>query len=587
MLSMEPNIEQKKKLFREKCFRAQVTCKCASKKKSNLMCVKKIGVNQQEKIFNDYYNRMLWSQKTMFIRGNVRRQPVKTKKTYSHPIIPLVNRNFNYVYSLPDGKGVQQMICRDFFLECLQITPNRVFEALKSAVENPIAIDRRGIGPSANKTKEADKETVRQFINSIPKYESHYGRSHSEKKYLHHSLNMSILYKEYKESQEMKNQTFVSLFIFREMFNTEFNLSFKRKHSDTCKTCDEFKVAIGSTLVPQDQKNTLEEKRKMHLQLVEETNANFISDVTNAKQSDGKTLVFTFDLQKSLETPSLTTSVAFYKRQLWTYNLCIYDEVQKKAYMHIWSENIASRGGQEIGSCLLKHFKDNISSETNRIILYSDSCGGQNRNIKITMLLKKFLDDVSPDESLEFIDQKYFVSGHSYNSCDRAFGLIEKHQKNSANGIFTPDDWICLIRDAKKNEPKFNVIVMQKEDFLSSTPLHSMIVNRKKNTEGEKINWLHFRTISYPKEDPFLLIISCGAGKKQYVRLDKKNISNESFSTCNLPLLYPDGRAISNKKLIDLMQLLKYVPAEKHEFFRSLKSDEEEDFGLASDVSED
>lgn len=124
-------------------------------------------------------------------------------------------------------------------------------------------------------------------------------------------------------------------------------------------------------------------------------------------ESNGKTLVFTFlFLRKALEMPSLITSVAFYKRQLWTYNLCIYDEIQKIAYMYIWSENVASRGGQEIGSCVLKHLRENVPPEASKVILYSDSCGGQNRNIKLTLLLKKFLHDVSPDESLEIIEQK-------------------------------------------------------------------------------------------------------------------------------------------------------------------------------------
>lgn len=64
-----------------------------------------------------------------------------------------------------------------------------------------------------------------------------------------------------------------------------------------------------------------------------------------------------------------------------------------------------------------------------KVICYSDSCGGQNRNIKISMLLKKYLHDLAPEDALEPIEQKYLVSGHSYNRC---FGMIEKKRKISS-----------------------------------------------------------------------------------------------------------------------------------------------------------
>jgi hypothetical protein len=62
--------------------------------------------------------------------------------------------------------------------------------------------------------------------------------------------------------------------------------------------------------------------------------------------------VLVFDLQKTLPTPSLSTSVAYYKHQMWMFNLGIHDAVTATGYMNVWSDNIASRGAQEIGSCL-------------------------------------------------------------------------------------------------------------------------------------------------------------------------------------------------------------------------------------------
>ena len=115
----------------------------------------------------------------------------------------------------------------------------------ESTATNPSVIERRSKTPSKNKTSKEGKDGVIRFINFIKKYKSHYGRVRSAKKYLQSNFNIAKLYEQYKKSCEIIEANAVSDFICREIFNNEFNLTFKHRHSDTCKTCDRFKTDLA------------------------------------------------------------------------------------------------------------------------------------------------------------------------------------------------------------------------------------------------------------------------------------------------------------------------------------------------------
>lgn len=76
------------------------------------------------------------------------------------------------------------------------------------------------------------------------------------------------------------------------------------------------------------------------------------------------------------------------------------------AYMFVWDESGTSRGPQEIGSCLL-YFKKKIVT-TKKVIMYTHQCGGQNRNIKLSLFCQYVVSH--PDFTIEEIDHKFLVS---------------------------------------------------------------------------------------------------------------------------------------------------------------------------------
>ena len=173
-----------------------------------------------------------------------------------------------------------------------------------------------------------------------------------------------------------------------------------------CSECDKLKVQIQHAK-NEGKRNKLIAQKDAHLKDVENVKRLFDSD---KERADDDYFVYTFDLQKVLILPVLTTSVAYYKQKFNLYNLGVHPFPNNQdTSMFIWSEIEGSKGPEEISSCLVKFLKDHASSASH-IVSYSDRAGGQNRNIKIILALLRLLSD--PTMQAEIIDVKYLISGH-------------------------------------------------------------------------------------------------------------------------------------------------------------------------------
>lgn len=312
-----------------------------------------------------------------------------------------------------------------------------------------------------------------------------------------------------------------------------------------------------------------------------------IETVECALGGEEKIEVLTFDFQRVLELPCIETDEVYRRRALWCNNFCVYDELRNIAYMYVWNETVASRGTQEIGSCLYKHFFEFISKDTRKVIFWSKP-SVQSRNVKLALMLQKIFDYWKNPE-LKIIEQRFFLLGHTRSSCNRSFDLIEK-QKRATEKIIEPSDWFDVIKEAKKTEPKFIVTEMRTKDFYSTQPLENLMFDTKKSVDGKTIHWSKFQTIIYDRNDPLLL-------RAQYYCIENPTIKTfslllkevaQTFSATKLKYLYyPDAREISKKKYDDLQHSLEYMDEKCHSFYKSIKYSDasDKDFALADQQS--
>lgn len=236
-------------------------------------------------------------------------------------------------------------MCRETFKKTLEISTKRINTALGRGRSGNIIDKRSKLQDEKSKISEKQKKAVKQQISKILKYESHYRRETcSNAKFLPPEMTLSLTYQKYKT--EVQNP--VSFQTYRRVFFTEFNLNFKSLKKNTCNTCGSSNIQYHNAALP---------------------------------------------------LPQLPTGILFYKEQIWLYNLGIHVGSNNKSVFNIWIENKAGRVAQEIGSCILKYIKEHVPNEIKELILWSDSCENQNRNIKMcpsrTFIFRKNLYEVS------------------------------------------------------------------------------------------------------------------------------------------------------------------------------------------------
>lgn len=250
-------------------------------------------------------------------------------------------------------------------------------------------------------------------------------------------------YKLYCEEAKSAGLITLSYAKAKQMFLTKFNLRTKPLKKDTCNKCDYFAIRIKQ--VPEKYKANIERDYEMHLQIAKSLRDQMKSDIL-LSVNDPHIETMTFDLEKTLPLPRIPTNIVFYKRQLWVYNFGIHTGSDDQGHCNVWVEGEAGRGSQEVGSCLIKHVMERLKPNVKKLILWSDSCGGQNRNIKLTLMLKALLND---HPTLQEISMRYLEPGHTFIPNDTDFGRIESVLKLQQK-LYTPEDYIRVMKECKK-----------------------------------------------------------------------------------------------------------------------------------------
>ena len=280
--------------------------------------------------------------------------------------------------------------------------------------------------------------------------------------------------------------------------------------------------------------------------------------------------VATFDIESVLPTAYDPTGQTFYKRKLSVCNLSVFSLADKSAACYIWTEVEGQRGSNEIGTCLYKHL-ESLPKSVHHVVLFSDTCTGQNRNKYITTALHHTVQNIP---NIETIDQKFLERGHSHMECDTMHAAIERAKKGIK--IHHPDHWLTVCQCAQGSDPFTNVPLEHEAFYDFKDVARTTIRNTKTDTNGSRVNWLKIKWIRVVKSDSDAVYFKYRM-PDQFCQLKIRGSSRRGHPhkmTTTLPVLYTNRLNISEVKKKDLLDLCHsgVIPRQHHDYYFSLPS---------------
>ena len=535
-------------------------CSCKNK------CCEKLGSDAIEKLFSEYY-KLDYNGQSHYIHKHISSIPVKRVRVKDKES----RRKFTYEYSVT-VKGKCVSVCSTAFLSVHGINKGRVHTVLDKVASQGSGIlgdDMRGRKEPHNKTSAEATEFIKNFIDELPTCTSHYSRAKSPfRRYLPPGSTFEGCYKAYLDRIEERHMARikVSKWVFEKLLSV-YNIGIEPPRSDTCNYCDAANIKMKNL---QKGKDDDEITRLKTQKVLHEANAKASHSLLKAfsKDDNPNIAVITFDLQQTLPTPRLSSSAQYYKRKMWTYNFGIHDCKVKQAHFYVWNETQGGRGSREVCSCIEHYILNYISLNVKKLVIFSDNCGGQNKNMNVVLTYLRLI-HMGRFDSIEH----YFMEpGHSYLPNDRDFGNFEVFLKGKE--VYSTSHYVDLMKACRPKNP-VTVVEMTHENFFDFKVLQNHSTKASQSQSGFKAA----KMFIVSKEDKTGIEVRATFGDdvtpSKFMKVQKgraKEYNQESFdlSAVQLPLLYPNDIKLDGDKVSDLKDLIVFIPASYSAFFERI-----------------
>ncbi|CAH1099712.1 unnamed protein product [Psylliodes chrysocephalus] len=422
---------------RLKCFEVTTT----EQRKSILTYMNNLSTNNEQ---NNYLSSLM-SVTPVQRRRN--RKPEEEEANFHDSV-------FSYKIRVKENDQIiEKPICYKVFLSIHGISKGKL-EHLQKALKDRGTAPKDKRGQHSSKVRRLPDATYQHVFDHIGSFKgrlSHYSLGDSKKLYLPEGLNIKKMFNMFKQVYPEEK---VSCETYRNIFNTQFNISFGYPRSDTCSTCDRFTAEVNRLRAENTPEaavtiRKLEIENELHKRRADA----FYDKKRTARRRDRTSndfIAVAMDYQKNVYLPNIPTNDVYYLRQLSMYSFNIHVLGTAQSLFYTYPENLAKKGFDEVCSFLFDFLMNYVGNNIKHLHLFCDSAGGQNKNYSVFRFMHYIVHSI---QRLDSIRITFPIRGHSYLECDKNMGLV-----NFKTRMELPKDYYDLLERSRTKPTPFSVI---------------------------------------------------------------------------------------------------------------------------------
>lgn len=430
-------------------------CQCS------LKCFDNVPAESRKAILKDFNSMASVDMQNTYLSGLIAVLPVARRRPRKAEGARQNRAAYKYrVRARIDGIVKEIDVCRKAFISIHGVSKGKIeylVSNLLSTGHSPL--DKRGKHDNRPwRLPDETREAVRTHISSFKGRGSHYGLKDSKKVYLPEELNVMKMYNMFKENYPTIK---VSHGSYRQIFNTEFNISFGYPRTDTCSQCDEFSAKLKAEEIKRNEctdpneiiKIDADIKRlKTENRLHKKKASQFYENKKQARlkaKNDSEFEAVCMDFSKNLSCPNVPTNDVYYRRQLSVYSFNIHVLSSSESVFFMYPECSGKKGSDDVCSMLRTFCYEYLDNSVKNLEIFCDGCSGQNKNYTLIRFLHNL---VHIEKRFNYVKVCFPIRGHSYLETDKNLGII--NQKSRAE---IPDDWLDVFRHARTKPCPFTV----------------------------------------------------------------------------------------------------------------------------------
>ncbi|XP_075155531.1 uncharacterized protein LOC142228881 [Haematobia irritans] len=254
------------------------------------------------------------------------------------------------------------------------------------------------------------------------------------------------------------------------------------------------------------------------------------------------------DMQAVKLVPQLNASSAYYKMKLQVHN------------NFVWDETDGSLVASVFVTCIIKHLRNFVAycPEIHHIIIYSDGCFYQNRNVTFSNALPTFCMETNIS-----IEQKYIVSGHTQMECDSTHTLIERKVRRKQ--IYLPSQFTELIKEARQSRSSLKAHQLHYDFFLDFESIPKRYTSIRPGRSSGDPTFNKLRALGYDNSGSLYYKTDICA---EYEILPQRRAT--TYKSAQPSPLYSNKIELSKKKWDHLQDLKNLLPKDCHHFYEQL-----------------